>query len=98
MTHLNLCSFSELGICEDVREDLPGSLHLVVGSLCFAIQLLWEVPPWVSVVVPTQGKEWSNVRNEKGLDSHVWSSVGPSWVQGQTLRDGVVGPIGEDRA
>ena len=56
------------------------------------------MPPWVSVVVPTQGKEWSNVRNERGLDSHVWSSVKPSWVQGQTLRDGGVGPVGEGRA
>ncbi|RVX21574.1 hypothetical protein CK203_002339 [Vitis vinifera] len=30
-------------------KDLPGALNLVVGSLCFAIQLWWEVPPWVSV-------------------------------------------------
>ena len=58
-------------------KDLPGLLQLVVGSLCFAIQLWWEVPPWVSVVVPMQGKEWLKVRDEGGLVSHVGSSVGP---------------------
>ena len=45
---------------------LSGSLRLVVGSLCFAIQLWWEVPPWVSVVVPSSrssGGETVEVRS-----------------------------------
>ena len=38
------------------REDLPGMLQVVMGSSCFAIQLWWEVPTWLSVVVPTSLK------------------------------------------
>ena len=30
----------------------PGSLQVVVGSVCFAVQLWWEVPPCVSQVAP----------------------------------------------
>lgn len=62
-------------------KDLPGVLNLVVGSLCFAIQLWWEVPPWVSVTVPAQGREWPQGRDEGRMVSHVGSSVGPSRVQ-----------------
>ena len=40
------------------------------------------MPPWVSVAVPTQGREWPQGRDEGCLASHVESSVGPSWVQG----------------
>ena len=79
-------------------KDLPESLQLVVGSSCFAIQLWWEVPPWVSVVVSSQGKERSKVRDEGEVDSRVGSSVGQSQVQAQTQRDGAVGPSGEGRA
>ncbi|WJZ98580.1 hypothetical protein VitviT2T_017094 [Vitis vinifera] len=32
-------------------EDFPGMLHLVVNSYCYAVQLWWEVPLWVSAVV-----------------------------------------------
>lgn len=45
---------------------MSGSLQLVVGSLCFAIQLWWEVPPWVSVAVPfsrSSGGETLEVRS-----------------------------------
>ena len=38
------------------REDLPRSLHVVMGSSCFAIQLWWEVPACLSVVVPARLK------------------------------------------
>ena len=79
-------------------KDLPRSLQLVVGSLCFAIQLWWEVAPSVSVVVSSQGKGWSKIRDERGLDSHVGSSFGPSRVQMQTTGEGVVGPVGEGKA
>ena len=72
------------------ERDLPGSLHLVVGSLCFAIQLWWEVLPWVSVAVPTQGRGWSK-GDEGCMDLHVGSSVGHSGVQGS------VGAVEEDR-
>ena len=59
-------------------KDLPRVLYLVVGSLCFAIQLWWEVSPWVSVTVSAQGREKSQGRDEGCLASHVGSSVGPS--------------------
>ena len=29
----------------------PGTMHLVVNSYCYAIQLCWEVLPWISAVV-----------------------------------------------
>lgn len=29
-----------------------GLLQVIVGSVCFAMQLWWEVPPWMSQVVP----------------------------------------------
>lgn len=32
----------------------PSSLQVVVGSLCFVIQLWWEVPQWVSEVQPSR--------------------------------------------
>ena len=38
------------------REDLPRSIQVVMGSPCFAIQLWWEVPACLSVVVPTKLK------------------------------------------
>ena len=37
-------------------EDLPRSLQVVMGSSCFAIQLWWEVPARLSVVVPAKLK------------------------------------------
>ena len=37
-------------------EDLPRSLQVVMGSSCFAIQLWWEVPACLSVVVPAKLK------------------------------------------
>ena len=55
------------------------------------------MPPWVSVVVLAQVKEWSKIRDERVLDSHVGSSVRPLREQVQTLGDGVVGPVGESR-
>ena len=38
------------------REDLPGTLQVVMGSSCFAIQLWWEVLAWLFVVVPASLK------------------------------------------
>lgn len=96
-THFKQLQWARL-LVRTEGKDLPGSLQLVVSSLCYAIQLWWEVPPWVLVVVPSQGKEWPKVRDEGGLDSHVGSSVRPPWVQVQTLGDGAVGPVGEGRA
>ena len=34
-------------------KDLLGSLQVVVGHTCFVVHLWWEVPPWVSHVVPS---------------------------------------------
>ncbi|RVX18630.1 hypothetical protein CK203_006499 [Vitis vinifera] len=36
-------------------KNLPRSLHVVVGSLCFTIQLWWEVPPWQRGTFGIQG-------------------------------------------
>ncbi|RVW23405.1 hypothetical protein CK203_094564 [Vitis vinifera] len=44
----------------------------------------WEVPPWVLVVVLSQGKEWPKVRDEGKVNSHAGSSMNHSQVQGQT--------------
>ena len=38
------------------REDLPRSIQVVMGSPCFAIQLWWEVPACLAMVVPTKLK------------------------------------------
>ena len=38
------------------REDLPRLLQVVMSSSCFAIQLWWEVPACLSVVVPAKLK------------------------------------------
>lgn len=45
-----------------------------------------------------QGKEWSKVRDEGALVSHVGSSVGPSREQVQSLGDGAVGPVVDGKA
>ena len=62
------CCRGFIGVDEDIRrfsqlqwakilvklegKDLLGTLWLVVDFSCFAIQLWWGVPPWVSIVVP----------------------------------------------
>ena len=47
-------------------EDLewPSSLHVAVGSLCYAFQLWWEVKPGLLEVVPV-------IKNEKGKEREV---------------------------
>ena len=57
-------------------KDLPRTLQLVVGASCFAIQLWWEVPPWVTTMVPMHEKERPKVRDEGQVDSRTWKSVG----------------------
>ena len=42
----------------------PSSLQVVVGSLCYAFQLWWEVKPGLSEVVPV-------IKNEKGKEREV---------------------------
>ena len=34
-----------------VRRDFPSTIQIVVGSVSFAIQLWWEIPPWFVQVV-----------------------------------------------
>ena len=41
---------------------LLGSLRVVVGSICFAVQLWWEVPSWMSQVV-SKGN-WREIRDK----------------------------------
>ena len=57
----------------------PRTLHLVVNSYCHAVQLWWEVLPWISIVVPMKnlkGGEGEKVREEWDVGSHVGSSGG----------------------
>ena len=64
---------------EGVGEDFPRTLHLVVNSYCYAIQLWWEVPLWVSVVVPMNkliGSEGKRFREEREVGSRERSSGG----------------------
>ena len=42
----------------------PSSLQVAIGSSCYAIQLWWEVQPWVSEVAPV-------IRNETGKEQEV---------------------------
>ena len=46
---------------------VPESLQVVVGQLCFAIKLWWELPPWVSKVFPY-------VVSQGGLEKKIGSS------------------------
>ena len=50
---------------------LPGSLQLVIESMCYSIQLWWEVFPKFSMVVPrsySEGSPESKVRDDDGGD------------------------------
>lgn len=40
----------------------PTLLEVVVGLSCFAMQLWWEAPPWISQVVPSSGSNGLEVR------------------------------------
>ncbi|RVW21275.1 hypothetical protein CK203_107346 [Vitis vinifera] len=60
-------------------KELPRTLQLVVDASCFAIQLWWEVLPWVFVVLPmnkSQGSEGTKVRVDDADVSRLGSSVG----------------------
>lgn len=60
-------------------KDLPGTLHLVVGSSCFYIRFWWEALPWVSAVVPMRSsyrKELEKVKDNVEAVSHAERSVG----------------------
>lgn len=70
-------------------KDLPKTLHLVVGSSCFAIHLWWEVLLWVSVVVPMRSfcrSELEKVRGGVEVGSCAERSVGETLYG---VRDGV---------
>ena len=50
----------------------PSSLQVAVGSVCYAIQLWWEVKPGLTIVVPVTKNEMGNerkVRDEGEGDS-----------------------------
>ena len=50
----------------------PGTMHLVVDSYCYALQLWWERLPWISVVVPMKilkGGEGDKAREEWDVGS-----------------------------
>ena len=53
---------------------VPESLQVVVGQLCFAIKLWWELPPWVSQVFP-RAESWGGLKKKRG-NSSALESVG----------------------
>ena len=83
----------------------PGTLHLVVKSLCYAVQLWWEVLPWISAVVPMKNMKWNEgekVREEWDVGSRAGSSSGrgkKSWRAAETDGAGAVKKIrGEEQS
>ncbi|RVX19200.1 hypothetical protein CK203_008571 [Vitis vinifera] len=46
-----------------VGEEWPSTMQVVVGSLCYALQLWWEVKPGLSEVVPAKSKEKGKERD-----------------------------------
>ena len=60
-------------------EVFPGTLHLVVKSYCYAVQLWWEVLPWISAVVPMnklKRRDGKKVREEWDVGSRAGSNGG----------------------
>ena len=60
-------------------KELSGTLQLVGDAACFAIQLWWEVLPWVFVVVPvnrSRGSVGMKFRADGANVSLAGSSVG----------------------
>ena len=56
-----------------------GTLHLVVNSYYYVVQLSWEVPLWISAVVPMnklKGREGEKVREEWDVGSRAGSNGG----------------------
>ncbi|KAJ9707678.1 hypothetical protein PVL29_002633 [Vitis rotundifolia] len=41
-----------------VKKEVPNSVHIVLGSGCYSLQLWWESPPWFTQVVPTGSFSW----------------------------------------
>ena len=72
------------------------TMHLVVNSFCYAIQLWWEVLPWISAVVPMKNLKWregEKVREEWDVGSRSGSSGGKgkeSWCAAETDGAGLV--------
>ena len=71
---------------------LPGSLQLVIGSICYSIQLWWEILPKFSVVVPrsySEGSPESKVRGDIGGDPRASKGVEKDLGQEQTGKEDV---------
>lgn len=63
-------------------------MQLVVGDSCFALQLWWEVLPWVSEVVPSSkgnGGEAVEVRGGGGERSRANGRVSLSSLESQKM-------------
>ena len=70
----------------------PVSSQLVVGSMCYSIQLWWEVPPKFSKVVPrscNEGSPESKVRGDDGGGPRASMGVEKDLFQLQTGREEV---------
>ncbi|RVW59532.1 hypothetical protein CK203_104799 [Vitis vinifera] len=64
----------------------PSTMQVVVGSLCYALQLWWEVKPGLLEVVPA-------IRNEKGKEREARDDGegDTRWIQKVTEADGTIG-------
>lgn len=56
------------------KKKVSGRLQVVVGELCYLVNLWWETPPWVAPVVPRV--ESQEEREKKSSDSSVASRMG----------------------
>ena len=76
----------------------PSSLQVAVGSSCYAIQLWWEVQPWVSEVASVirneTGKE-QEVRDDGGGDSCADFNVEKAQTHGQPAKVAMPCEVGE---
>ena len=56
------------------KKKVSGRLQVVLGELCYSVNLWWETPPWVAPVVPRV--ESQEEREKKSSDSSVASRMG----------------------
>ena len=60
-----------------VDREMPSTVHIVVGSGCYSLQLWWESSPWFTQVVPAgcSSGEGSSREGEEAVEQFVISVV-----------------------
>ncbi|XP_010649316.1 uncharacterized protein LOC100256904 isoform X3 [Vitis vinifera] len=68
------------------RRRVPGILHVVVESSVFVLESWWEIPPWVLVVISTEGCRVMEVRDDcEGRPRTEWSVGIEVWKRAKRL-------------